>query len=60
MRSGRLRHGKISLFQRFMKVHASTAVCIWQKAEAIPELHEWPFKENLSGCVEPKADEVKE
>src|SRR6202166_3517921 len=36
----RLRNGGISLFQRFLKMGASTAVCIWQRAESIPELHE--------------------
>src|SRR6266853_849482 len=36
----RLRNGDISLFQRFLKMGASTADCIRQRAEAIPELHE--------------------
>src|SRR5260370_11801973 len=36
----RPRNGDISLFQRFLKMGASTADCIWQRAEAIPELHE--------------------
>src|SRR5580698_2019016 len=36
----RLRNGDISLFQRFLKMGASTADCIWQRAESIPELHE--------------------
>src|SRR6202165_1229240 len=30
--------GGISLFQRFLKMGASTADCIWQRAESIPEL----------------------
>src|SRR5438128_8205227 len=34
------RNGDISLFQRFLKTGASTADCIWQRAESIPELHE--------------------
>src|ERR1700680_4234778 len=37
---GRPRNGDISLFQRFLKMGASTADCIWPRAEAIPELHE--------------------
>jgi len=32
------RNGGISLFQRFLKMGASTADCIWQRAESIPEL----------------------
>src|ERR1700746_2377804 len=36
----RLRNGDISLFQQFLKIGASTADCIWQRAESIPELHE--------------------
>src|SRR6202011_1081747 len=36
----RLRNGDISLFQRFLKMGASTADCIWPTAESIPELHE--------------------
>src|SRR6478672_3226222 len=36
----RPRNGGISLFQRFLKMGASTADCIWQRAERIPELHE--------------------
>src|SRR5712671_4282653 len=36
----RLRNGDISLFQRFSKMGAPTADCIWQRAESIPELHE--------------------
>src|ERR1700676_1648081 len=36
----RPRNGDISLFQRFLKMGASTADCIWQRAESIPELHE--------------------
>src|ERR1700682_233944 len=34
------RNGDISLFQRFLKMGASTAACIRQRAEKIPELHE--------------------
>src|ERR1700677_4209765 len=34
----RPRNGEISLFQRFLKMGASTADCMWQIAEAIPEL----------------------
>src|SRR5882672_9189099 len=34
----RPRNGDISLFQRFLKMGASTADCIWQRAESIPEL----------------------
>src|SRR6202521_501410 len=34
----RPRNGGISLFQRFLKMGASTADCIWQRAESIPEL----------------------
>src|SRR6202171_6032171 len=34
------RNGDISLFQRFLKMGASTAACIRQRAESIPELHE--------------------
>src|SRR5712692_3804113 len=34
----RPRNGDISLFQRFLKMSASTADCIWQRAESIPEL----------------------
>src|SRR6267378_510376 len=33
----RLRNGDISLFQRFLKMDNSTADCIWQRAESIPE-----------------------
>src|SRR6266481_3264641 len=33
----RPRNGDISLFQRFLKMGASTADCIWQIAESIPE-----------------------
>src|SRR3989454_503347 len=33
------KNGGISLFQRFLKTGASTADCIWQGAESIPELH---------------------
>src|ERR1700674_5698091 len=36
----RPRNGGISLFQRFLKMGASTADCIRQTAESIPELHE--------------------
>src|SRR6267154_2226067 len=36
----RQRNGGISLFQRSLKMGASTADCIWQRAESIPELHE--------------------
>src|SRR5580700_7216675 len=36
----RLRNGDISLFQRFLKMGASTADCIWPRAESIPELRE--------------------
>src|SRR5260370_12608568 len=36
----RPRNGDISLFQRFLKMGASTADCLWQIAESIPELHE--------------------
>src|SRR5712671_6651932 len=31
-------NGDVSLFQRFLKMGASTADCIWQRAESIPEL----------------------
>src|SRR5258706_3942856 len=34
----RPRNGGISLSQRFLKMGASTADCIWQRAESIPEL----------------------
>src|ERR1700688_2911720 len=34
----RPRNGDILLFQRFLKMGASTADCIWQRAESIPEL----------------------
>ncbi len=34
----RPRNGDISLFQRFLKMGDSTADCIWQIAESIPEL----------------------
>src|SRR6267142_2514353 len=34
----RPRNGGISLFRRFLKMGASTADCIWQRAESIPEL----------------------
>src|SRR6202161_3802910 len=34
----KLKNGDISLFQRFLKMGALTADCIWQKAEPIPEL----------------------
>src|ERR1700730_4623107 len=34
------RNGGISLFQRFLKMGVSTADCMWQIAELIPELHE--------------------
>src|SRR5882724_3557449 len=34
----RPRNGGTSLFQRFLKMGASTADCIWQRAESIPEL----------------------
>src|ERR1700730_15154560 len=34
----RPRNGAISLFQRFLKMGASIADCIWQIAESIPEL----------------------
>src|ERR1700730_3315682 len=34
----RPRNGDISLFQRFLKTGVSTADCIWQRAESIPEL----------------------
>src|ERR1700681_2068330 len=34
----RPRNGGISLFQRFLKMGASTADCTWQRAESIPEL----------------------
>src|SRR5882724_2729983 len=36
----RLRNGEISLSQRFLKMGASTADCIWLRAESIPELQE--------------------
>ena len=36
----RRRNGDISLFQRFLKMDASTADCIRQRAESIPELHQ--------------------
>src|SRR5712664_586173 len=36
----RPRNGDISLFQRFLKMGASAADCIWPTAESIPELHE--------------------
>src|SRR6476660_8073230 len=36
----RPRNGDISLSQRFLKMGASTADCIWQRAESIPEC--WP------------------
>src|ERR1700676_1967930 len=36
----RPRNGDISLFQRFLKMGASKADCIWPTAESIPELHE--------------------
>src|SRR6266446_5522970 len=36
----RPRNGGISLFQRFLKMGASTADCISQRAELIPELRE--------------------
>src|SRR5882762_9204502 len=36
----RLRNGEISLFQRFLKMGVSTADCMWQIAELIPELYE--------------------
>src|SRR5580698_4617934 len=36
----RPRNGGISLFQRFLMMGASTADCIRQRAESIPELHE--------------------
>src|SRR5467141_4012523 len=36
----RPRNGGISLFQRFLKMGASAADCIWPTAESIPELHE--------------------
>src|SRR5246500_5602001 len=36
----RPRNGGISLFQRFLKMGPSTANCISQRAESIPELHE--------------------
>src|ERR1700732_2550994 len=35
----KLTNGGISLFQRFLKMDASTADCLWQRAESIPELH---------------------
>src|SRR5258705_8534106 len=31
-------NGAISLFERFLKMGASTAECIWQRTESIPEL----------------------
>src|ERR1700682_3269980 len=34
------RNGDISLFQRFLTMGVSTADCMWQIAEFIPELHE--------------------
>src|SRR5258706_11981620 len=34
----RPRNGGISLFQRFLKMGASTVDCIWQRVESIPEL----------------------
>src|SRR5258707_1122054 len=34
----RPRNGGISRFQRFLKMGASTADCIWERAESIPEL----------------------
>src|ERR1700734_3299139 len=34
----KLKNGDISLSQRCLKMGASTADCIWQKAEPIPEL----------------------
>jgi hypothetical protein len=36
--SPKLTNGDISLFQRFLKTGASTADCIWQRAESIPEV----------------------
>src|ERR1700720_4323036 len=36
----RLKNGGILLFQRFLKMGASTADCIRQRTESIPELHE--------------------
>src|SRR5258708_26055372 len=36
----RPRNGDISLFQRFLKMGAPTADCMWQIAESIPELNE--------------------
>src|SRR5260370_25328697 len=32
--------GDISPFHQFLKMGVSTATCIWQRAESIPELHE--------------------
>src|ERR1700730_5165332 len=39
----RPRNGDISLYQRCLKMGASTADCIWQITESIPELlnHHW-------------------
>src|ERR1700687_353221 len=34
----RARNGEISLFQRFLKMGASTADCIWRIVESMPEL----------------------
>src|SRR6266853_7025808 len=36
----RLRNGEISLFQRCLKMGVSTADCMWQIVELIPELSE--------------------
>src|SRR5260370_18133384 len=36
----RPRNGDSLLFQGFLRMGASTADCIWQRVEAIPELHE--------------------
>src|SRR5258707_2765965 len=36
----RLRNGGTSRVQRFLKMDNSTAECVWQIAESIPELHE--------------------
>src|SRR5258708_14205014 len=36
----RPKNGGILRFQRFLKMGASTADCLWQIAESIPELHE--------------------
>src|SRR3984893_18964861 len=50
---GRPRNGDISLFQRFLKMGASTADCISQRAKSIPELlnHEEHSPDKRSSVV---------